>query len=248
MATHYENAPILEALIDIRVNRSGVARIESLAAFQDSIREQYPRKDERFYVQGQFSVGPEVGASARQTLMGYAFSSEDRKQIVQVRSDGFTFSRLKPYGTWLLLRDEARRLWNVYRELVRPGRITRVAVRYINRIDIPMASVDYKDYLRTAPEVSPDLPQGLSSFFMQLNFPQPDFQGMLILTQTADPSMVPDMHSVVLDLDVFRQETGDVSDDDLWILLEKLRERKNEFFEGCITDRSRQLFGKRSEY
>jgi uncharacterized protein (TIGR04255 family) len=78
MATHYENAPILEALIDIRVELSGGVRMEVLATFQDLVRPRYPRRDERFYVQGQFSVGPELGAVARQTLMGYAFSSEDR--------------------------------------------------------------------------------------------------------------------------------------------------------------------------
>jgi uncharacterized protein (TIGR04255 family) len=195
-------------------------------------------------VQGQFSAGDEIGASATQTEMGFAFSSGDGKQILQARRDGFTFSRLRPYGSWPELRDEAHRLWHVYREAVNPEKITRVAVRYINQIDIPLAATDYKEYFRTIPEVSPDLPQGLSGFLMQLQFPQTDFWGMLVLTQATLPYAT---NSVILDLDVFKVTTM-VSDEDLWGMIETLRDRKNEFFEGCITERTRALFGRREEY
>jgi len=45
---------------------------------------------------------------------------------------------------------------------------------------------------------------------------------------------------VILDLDVFKGEADMVSDEDVWGLLETLRNRKNEFFEGCITDKTRE--------
>ena len=248
MAIHYQNAPISEALIDIRVELPITVTPDTLESIYDVVKEHYPRKEKRLYVQGQFSLGEEVGALAKQTLMGYVFSSKDGKQILQARLDGFTFSRLKPYGTWLTLRDESRGLWNIYRDLVKPSMINRIAVRYVNQIDIPLQHIDYKDYFRTTPEVSPDLPQGLSGFFMQLQFPQPSFNGMLILTQTAIPPMVPGTTSVILDLDVFKASTKMVSEEELWTLLEALRNRKNEFFEACITDKTRELFGKQEVY
>jgi len=49
------------------------------------------------------------------------------------------------------------------------------------------------------------------------------------------------------DLDVFK-EGADMMDDAVWELLETLRNRKNEFFEGCITDKARELFGPKKEY
>jgi uncharacterized protein (TIGR04255 family) len=248
VAIHYENAPITEALIDIRVelpaSETGLQVLESV---HDGVKNTYPGKKKRLYLQGQLSAGDEVGASATQTVMGYSFSSEDGKQIFQARRDGFTFSRLRPYGSWPQLRDEARRLWHIYREAVNPDKVTRVAVRYINQIDIPVSTIDYKDYFRTTPEVSPELPQALSGFFMQLQFPEADFGGLLILTQTTVPPPNPATNSVILDLDVFKQ-TGLVSDDDVWGVLETLRNRKNEFFEGCITEKTRALFGRREEY
>ena len=133
MAFHYENAPITEALIDIRVELpASLTGLQVLESVHDHVKIRYPGEKKRIYLQGQFSAGDEVGASASQTLMGFSFSSDDGKQIFQARRDGFTFSRLRPYGSWPELRDEARRLWDIYGEMVSPEKITRVAVRYIN--------------------------------------------------------------------------------------------------------------------
>jgi len=247
VAFYYENAPITEALIDIRVTVPDGVRLESLESIHERVKDSYPGKKKGVRVLGQFSGGALLGASATQTDVGFFFSSLDGKLIFQARLDGFTFSRLRPYGSWPELRDEARRLWSVYREAIAPEKVTRVAVRYINQIDIPLLQIDYKDYFRTTPEVSPTLPQGLSGFFMQLHFPQPDFGGLLILTETAIPPLSPETNSVVLDIDVFKMAAM-FSDEEIWQLLETLRDRKNQFFEGCITDTTRALFGKRQEY
>jgi uncharacterized protein (TIGR04255 family) len=248
MSIHYENAPISEALVDIRVELPSSVTLETLELIHHHVKNKYPRMEKRIYVQGQFFAGNEVGAAAKQTIMGYAFTSNDGKQVFQARLDGFTFSRLRPYGTWLELRDESRRLWDIYRDVVTPSKTMRIAVRYVNQIDIPLPHIDYKDYFRTTPEVSPDLPQELSGFFMQLQFPQPAFDGTLILTQLAIPPPTPNTSSVVLDLDVFKQTLEPLSEGELWTLLGTLRDRKNDFFEGCITDKTRELFGEKEVY
>jgi len=48
--------------------------------------------------------------------MGFIFTSADDKQPFQVHLNGFTTNRLGSYPAWNAVRDEARRLWNVYRE------------------------------------------------------------------------------------------------------------------------------------
>ena len=233
MASQYENAPITEAVIDIRVELPASVNLDDLERLHDQVSERYPAKVKR---------------TASQTQVGFAFHTADDRQICQFRMDGFSLSRLRPYGNWIELRDEARRLWAIYRTALVPGSITRVAVRYINQIDIPFAVIDYKDYFRTTPEVSPDLPQGLSGFFMQLQFPQPEFWGTVVLTQTAVAPSRPEVHSVILDINAFCEQPRVVSDDQVWLLLEDLRKAKNIFFEGSITDKARELFGAKKEY
>jgi uncharacterized protein (TIGR04255 family) len=244
----YEHAPITEALIDIRVDLPASITLGDIEGLHVQVANRYPSRVKRVYIQSTLTIGIEPGLTTAQKHVGFAFHAADDRQICQFRLDGFSFSRLQPYGNWNELRDEARKLWEIYRIALSPEKVTRVAVRYINQIDIPFALIDYKDYFRTTPEVSPALPQSLGGFFMQLQFPQPDFRGFLVLTQTAISPPRPDMNSVILDLDAFRVDPESTSDDQIWTLLEELRKAKNIFFEGSITDKTRDLFGARKEY
>lgn len=240
---HYANAPIREALIDIRVELLPGTELSSLDEADELIRVDYPTRSEMKLFQGEISLIGQASASAKQEIIGYRFSARDGKQVVQTRLDGFTFSRLTPYEHWEALRDEAKKLWRIYQGVARPQKITRIAVRYINQIDIPLPMRDFKDFFRTFPDVSEDLPQELGGFLMQLQIPQEDFDGMLVLTEALVPPARPNVASVVLDIDVFKISDNLGSGDDAWSFLELLRERKNEIFEGCITDKARELFG-----
>src|SRR5262249_55431122 len=201
----------------------------------------YPGKKDLRVAVGRWKVGEQISASAESRQEGFLFSSADEKQIYQVSLEGLTVNRLAPYLGWQQLRDEARRLWGLYREVVRPKKVVRVAVRTINRLDLPLPEVELKHYLRTSPEVSPLLPQALSGFFMQLHLPQRDLKATLLLTETAVPPPAPNTTSVVLDLDLFRADDLPSDDGAVWELLEGLRARKNEIFEACITDKTREL-------
>jgi uncharacterized protein (TIGR04255 family) len=238
---HYSRAPITEALINIQAQLPQEVKLDVLAQVYSIIQTEYPKREEVLMVQGQMIVGDSVGATASQSQIGYVVFSNDQKQILQVRLDGFSFSRLAPYDCWEKFRDEAKKLWNIYQSLVHPEAIVRLAVRYINRLDIPLPIGDLKEYLRTFPEVSLDLPQGLSGYFMQLQIPQEDLGAMLVLNQAIVPSQTPDCISVLLDLDLFREKGIQSDEIGLWDILEQMHERKNKAFEACITERTREL-------
>ncbi|OLE56380.1 MAG: TIGR04255 family protein [Cyanobacteria bacterium 13_1_40CM_2_61_4] len=238
---HYSRAPLTEALIDIRVELPGEVTLGNLSKVHVGQEKDYPRREETIIVHGKMSVGAEVGASATQTANGYRFVSKDERQIFQARLNGFTFNRLAPYERWESFRDEARRLWSIYRSIAAPKNITRIAVRYINRLDLPLPLKDFKDYLRTVPEISPKMKQGLSGYFMQLQIPQEDLGAMLILNQTPIPPPAPNVVSVVLDIDLFCEGNVPSEEQQIWDRFEQLRMRKNEIFEACITDRIRRM-------
>lgn len=83
--------------------------------------------------------------------------------------------------------------------------------------------------------------QGLSGYFMQLQLPQPDLEGMLVLNQTLIPPPGPNLVSVILDLDLFCKDNVPCDDQEIWKRFEILRTRKNEVFEACITNKTRRL-------
>jgi uncharacterized protein (TIGR04255 family) len=130
-----------------------------------------------------------------------------------------------------------------------PKGVTRAAMRYINRIDIPDAATDIRleDYLRTYPEFSVDFPENsvMNNFFMQLQLWQQDLGCWLIINEAPEVSTEEGTLSVRLDLDLFREqyeEPWPVDDDTMvWEFLERLHDRKNEIFEASITNRTRRL-------
>ena len=241
MTPHYPNPPITEAVIDIQVRaRVSVEALEGANAGESN----YPKADKLNETTGSMRFAPDTGpvATASSQPLGNMYRSVDELHIYQARLNGFTLSRLARYPGWVVFSSEARRLWEKYKAVADAIEITRVALRYVNRIDMPLPLSSFSDYLRTSPELSPDLPQGLSGYFMQLGLPLPDDDCDAIINETIIESTKPGVVSVVLDIDVFRTREVPQTDTSLWAMLEVLRHAKNRVFEACITDRARELF------
>jgi uncharacterized protein (TIGR04255 family) len=243
--TIFPNAPITEALLDIRAQLPAQANLAQLATYHDSVKDLYPTKRERHSWQGGFKLNPPGDIEVLQSQGGpdgYLFTSTDGKQIVQARLDGFTFNRLKPYDRWETFRDEARRLWQLYVRVADPKQVTRAALRYINRIEIPLPMKDFKDYILTLPEIAPGLPQGLDKFLMQLVIPLPDTPAKAVITATMEAVTDTDKLPLIFDIDVFRVAAFNVTDEEVWQVFEELHDLKNNIFFESITPKAKELF------
>ncbi len=240
----YRRPPITEAIIDLRV----IPRSElSLQDFENFLPEQEAsdwKKSEIVQAEGIFKFNedsiPESTATRKQ--LGWRFNSDDGKSIVQLQRDRLSFSRLAPYPGWEAFRSEGRRLWNLFRLKTSPQSLCRLAVRYINRVDIPSTRVDLKAYFQTFPEISPDLPQEICGYLMQLVLPQSDFGGQALINQTIVPPPREGVTSIVLDIDLMSGGDVPTTEDEIWAFFERLHVRKNDIFEASITDKTRELF------
>lgn len=237
---HYDKAPIKEAVIDIQIDGASSRSVTVFAGA--SLPSGYvPRQTiVKGLLRGQLTSG-RLSAEGKQDEIGYVFVGGDGKHVAQFKTDGFTFSRLAPYLTWEQLRDEARTLERIYTQLVGPHRVIRIGLRYVNQIDMPNPVRDFRDFVRVYPEISSDLPQLLSGFFMQAQIPQTDIDAMLVISEAMVPPPNEAHVSLILDIDVFRQGNVAKSGDEVWEVLEVLRLRKNLVFEGCITNNTREL-------
>lgn len=64
---------------------------------------------------------------------------------------------------------------------------------------------------------------------------------MLVINQAIVPPPTPDVVSIILDLDLFREGDIPSNEIDIWHILEQMHEHKNIAFEACITERTREL-------
>jgi uncharacterized protein (TIGR04255 family) len=240
----FPKAPISEAILDIHVQFASPVELARLEAFHDEIRDSYPVKQGRIKWQGQIELGQErVAQEVRRGAQGFLFRSADDMRVIQARQDGFTFNWLKRYDRWEALRDEARQHWERYRETFRPEAVTRLGLRYVNRIEIPIPFNDFREYVKTAPDVAAGLPQGLSALFMRLEIPDEKRGLMAIITETVQPPVEEGKRlPFIFDIDVIRGAIFEPTSPAIWDTFEQMREYKNEIFFTSITERAKELF------
>jgi uncharacterized protein (TIGR04255 family) len=68
------------------------------------------------------------------------------------------------------------------------------------------------------------------------------YRARLRHTSTIVPAALINHYSLLLDIDVFRTEQIPNRDDELWKVVDEVRGVKDGIFEGCITQKSRELF------
>lgn len=236
---HYNKAPIIQALIDVQVKSSHLVDLATLVSPPQEITADYPVVQPVFTGSATIAMNPGTAPTFDARQVGYSRTGQgDHKYAVQARLDGLTVSRFAPYETWEHLRDEFFRIWNWYKEIVEPAEIVRLAVRYSNRLDLPLPVHDFKHYLCTTPEIGEGLPGTLSGFVMQLQIPSPNMSRMIILNEAMVPPVGAGIASILLDINVYQTENIDYH---FQQQLEELHDEENDFFEGSITDKTREL-------
>jgi uncharacterized protein (TIGR04255 family) len=250
MQKHYKKAPITEAIVDLRVTLPEDFTLDKFDDIYLRVKDRFPRK--RSFHARKFIFKPDdlildepsFTEETPQQRSGFWFRSEDKSQTIQVTSEGFSFNQLAPYESWEELNGEVKSLWEIYKEVCKPLHVTRVASRNVYQINIPLGDqlIELKDYLSTVPELSPNLSQkAVKSFFMQVEIPQEDLDCTLLINEAIAPPINSEVVTVILDLNLFRQQVWDSDNEDIWHFLAELRHRKNEIFEASITERTRGL-------
>ena len=234
----YSNAPIIEATIDLCVELPERFEFGLLESFQSELGEDFPYRQDISV--DEFAVQPQQSIYTRK-LIGYRFLSANLRKIVQARSNGMSYTALAPYEGWEAFALEARTFWDKYRQHLKPTSVSRLGVRYINRLDVPMQTVELKDYLATFPEIARGMPQILNSYFMQLALPMETFQATAVINQAIVPPPVIGTTSIMLDIDLFRDQNTPQDENSIWQAFELLRDGKNQIFNLCLTEKAKGL-------
>jgi uncharacterized protein (TIGR04255 family) len=238
-------APITEALIDIRVQAGDNVTTETFEPLRSQLSDAYPTAVviKSGLAEFRFDNGMLQPVSA-QTDQGLMFKSPDERTLAQFRLNGFTLNRLAPYTQWESIFPEALRLWALYASIARPIAAVRLAARYINRLQFPLPVSDLTTYLTAPPRVPEGVPQFLRGFLTRLIIHDPNHDHSAIVTQALEPSPADLEHLVVLlDIDAYREVELQPDDDRIQMVLNALRQFKNDIFFSSITDSAAELFG-----
>ena len=242
---HLRNAPITEAIIDFRVKARPEFRPEEFSSLKTQLSDRFPKVDEYRGLQATFGM---IQGRGRPPVVqdlgfqGYFFKTSDDKTIAQFRVDGFTFNRLHPYTSWTALFPQALELWRFYSSVSRPEVITRLAVRYINRIMLPSGTITFETYLRSAPVIPLELPQHVSSFLTRVTVHDPQTDIAAHVAQALESNTQEQRLIVILDIEAYKQSEFAIDDPMIEQTFQQLRTFKNLIFFNSLTEETLRQF------
>ena len=237
-----DKPPIKEAIIDIRLNLPNSIPLEALLSLQSKLPEQYSemqptvRQDLGLH----FQQGS-VQARQQESLIGYRSVNQSSNFVVQFQSTGFSISKLAPYDSWDDFRKESIKLWDIYSASLPTYEISRLAVRFINQLDLPVEQgLNLDSYLTSCPKIPENMGQQLAGFFTRLLVPVPEQHATAIVIQNLEKPINGKL-PVILDFDIFREERLNLSNKEIWEYFDTLRTVKNNAFFGSLTDKALEL-------
>ncbi len=240
------HAPIIEALVDLRVQAAEGMTVERMDKALESQQFGYHKKGP--ILRGNFGI--EIGPlpvvpqmMGNTAIIGSRLHSSDEKYVAQFTLGGFTLSRVEPYESWDLLMIEAKRIWLIYQACAEPTRVQRTATRYINNLRLPLkAGERFERFLTGLPVMPPDYPQTISSFLQRFVVYDAECGATAVLTQALEQVTEGRPLPVILDIDVFRETKYTANSPDIWNYLDELRALKNRFFFGALTEEAVELY------
>lgn len=238
--------PITEAVVDFRVKLQDRINVDILKKVEDHLDKKYTSKGPNRKVSATLQVDANDSENPQllstNNIVGYSFESSDKHYLIQLNLEGITISRLNGYTSWDELVEELANVYATYKEIVGEFVITRTAVRYINKLTVPLQYLDFDDYLTVAPQVPKGLPQVMSEFVTRTVTPVDEERATVIFMQALQPNFEPvDGISVIIDIDVFSEEQYSSEDAIRSVMLDKLRKLKNKTFFSSITEKALEL-------
>ncbi|MEH2382791.1 MAG: TIGR04255 family protein [Nostoc sp.] len=244
----YSNPPIEEAICEFRFAPGQAWNFTIPGLFYEKARDLYTGEpQEQSLITTEFKFGrvppakPEI--TVTQEMPKFLFPSADATKIVGVGPDALSIHSLRPYEGWDEFSHRIDQAFQFYLEVAKPVGITRISLRYINRIVISAdEAVDLSEYFNIYPQFPDSLPSNISGLVTRTESIYEDIPIRLVIT-LSDAEPPSEQVVFILDLDISQTWIEKpLSLKEVLSNLHELKSREGQAFESLITDRTRELF------
>ncbi len=244
--TTYSNPPIVEAAAELRFDQS--AENDTVREIAKALKTWLPVQKEQELHEFEVRVtnGSRAGVQTRHERTGkmrFHLSDNDAIASALISPDSLVASRLPPYTNFDDLISHLNRVWEAVHKITGYRKISRVGLRYINRIDIPFkdGQVDHETYFKIGIQ-SPIIGDSVKEFGLAFDTEVKAISGLAkVQFFIGEPALL-DHLSFYLDIDVISNEDLPQKPKNIFDLYQNMRQVKNEIFEASITDAARELF------
>lgn len=146
MGRRYRNPPVIEALCEFRFEPGQPWDLAVPGLVYEKIRDDFPKRRQARVLEARITARPSEVGQEILTTDRMQFLRKDEKALIQVGRDLLAVNHLRPYPSWQAFLPLIRQGLSAYREAAHPSGLSRVGLRYINRIEIPGPSIKLEDY------------------------------------------------------------------------------------------------------
>lgn len=248
----YKSPPVVEALCSFRFIPADPWDWTIPGLLYDKVKKEYPEKRQQGILELELQTS-EQGVGISQKALGETvrmqFLREDGSALIQIGPNMLVVNQLRPYPNWPRFRGSIIDVLDEYIGVGHPKAIQTVGLRYINRIELPDRDLALEEWFAAYPRIPDVLPRILTSFFTRTEIVPLGCDARMTLTMgtVGDQAEVKTpqakSNAAILDLDFTTVREEQVSRTDVEKWLDNAHDQIEQYFEACLTDRTRALFG-----
>lgn len=249
MTEQFKNAPVVEAVFEIKVAQSAI--------WDDGVKDTLLD-----------TLAIDLGCTARDTTISpvvvveekengvllphveqssqYKLYIDDRSQFIIFQDRNISIHAVKPYCSWEVFKPLILKVMNqVTAHLGDASCVERLGLRYINIVELighESEKVELANYFNFGVRIGNELPKNMVSFGANAMFQYEDGRDLCRIVMGPMANMEKKIPTVALDLDYFLAKPGFVklSEGESW--LESAHERIESIFLGSTTSKLKDIF------
>lgn len=239
---NYVSPPIVEAVVQL--NFVDPIELAEVTRFADRLPKEFSTKNDRFDISAQVEVtSGEMKTDVKK--VGLELRDIDGGRVVIAQRNYVIFSQLAPYPGW-----ESYCAWIIdligrLHQVIGSRKLSRVGMRFVNRIDVPFTGelAHTEEYVKIEPSRFDFGGRHYTKFLVSFSRDVEGTPYSFNVSCGSTEAVVPSSVGVVLDLDAYSLVERPLSTKFAASWLGDLRNLKNSIFEEAITDKARGMFG-----
>lgn len=237
----YSEPPIVEAICEFRFSSDTEWDLTVPGLVYDRIKKNFPKKSQHQIQNVEIKQEEEDVKQIVNVDTRSAFSTNDKKVLVQLGKRLLAINQLKPYKSWEKFNAKIDIALETLLSVVEIKGVQRIGLRYTNRIDIPGEYVKLEDYFNFRPSMKDALPKVVLSFKLSSHFPFADERDVCMVQLFSAPPGKK-TNSFILDFDYYLKVTQSIESISLFDWKNEAHSQVEKLFEGCISDKLREIF------
>lgn len=237
------NYPIIEALCEFQFIPSQPWDMTIPGIFYERVKGEFSIKKQQMG----FGIGfrpkdKEIQQRVEMTQR-IQFFRPDESALIQIGPNLLVINHLRPYPKWEIFKPLILKNLEIYKSIANPKGYKRILLRYINKFEFAVKSVDLKEFFNFYPFIPDKLPS-FSHFNVQVEFGFREENDKLLMTLSSAIPDKPDVTWLIFDIHYFLQNPDNISLTQASDWIETAHDQINNVFNESITKKCKSTFSK----